>query len=276
MAKQSDFIVRFWGVRGSIACPGPDHRRYGGNTSCVEIRCGAHLLVFDAGTGLRRLGESLASHNALSGDLFLSHTHFDHIVGLPFFAPLFDAKTRFRLWAGHLLPELTLREVLDQFMAAPLFPVPVAIFSGNISFHDFKAGESLEPQPGVRLRTAALNHPNRATGYRIDYDGRSVCYITDTEHVIGQADRNILDLIAQADLVIYDSSYTDEEYPRFKTWGHSTWQEGLRLCDRAGGLPRLSDGVAHASRCPASPRRTLLAEILGKPSLGVIITVPWY
>ena len=226
--------IRFWGVRGSIAKPGPETLRYGGNTSCVEIRCGEHLLVFDAGTGLRRLGESLASQDALSGDLFLSHTHLDHIVGLPFFAPLFDAKTRFRLWAGHLLPELSLRQVLDQFMAAPLFPVPVAIFSGNISFHDFKAGEKIEPHPGVDLRTTPLNHPNRATGYRIDYGGRSVCYITDTEHVIGQADRNILDLIAQADLVIYDSSYTDQEYPRFKTWGHSTWQEGLRLCDRAG------------------------------------------
>ncbi len=234
LAKQSDFIVRFWGVRGSIACPGPDHGRYGGDTSCVEIRCGEHLLIFDAGTGLRRLGESLASRNALSGDLFLSHTHLDHVVGLPFFGPLYDSRTRFRLWAGHLLPDLTLREVLDQFMAAPLFPVPVEIFSGNISFHDFTAGESLEPHPGVCLRTAPLNHPNRATGYRIDYGGRSVCYVTDTEHVVGQADQNILDLIAEAEVLIYDSSYTDEEYPRFKSWGHSTWQEGVRLCDQAG------------------------------------------
>ena len=183
-----DDTVRFWGVRGSIACPGESHRRYGGNTSCLEVRCGEHLLIFDAGTGLRLLGEHLGGPISLSGDLFLSHTHLDHVVGLPFFGPLHCCETHFRLWAGHLQPELSLHEALSQLMMAPLFPVPPEIFAANITFHDFNAGETLEPQPNVRLRTAPLNHPNHATGYRVEFDGRSVCYVTDTEHVPGQPD----------------------------------------------------------------------------------------
>ena len=233
LPKPGEFSVRFWGVRGSIACPGDQHRKYGGNTSCLEVRCGEHLLIFDAGTGLRALGQKLVSEGTTCGDLFLTHTHLDHIVGLPFFAPLYNPKARFRLWAGHLQPDLTLLDALSKFMAAPLFPVPPQVFSGNISFHDFAAGETLEPQPGIRLRTAALNHPNGATGYRIEYNGRAICYVTDTEHVEGALDQDVLDLIHGADIVIYDASYTDAEFPRYKTWGHSTWQEGVRLCDRA-------------------------------------------
>jgi phosphoribosyl 1,2-cyclic phosphodiesterase len=234
VAENSEFMVRFWGVRGSIACPGDSHRRYGGNTSCLEVRCGEHLLVFDAGTGLRLLGEHLGGRKAHSGDLFLTHTHLDHVVGLPFFGPLYSPDTRFRLWAGHLLPELTLHDALSHLMMAPLFPVPPEVFAGNITFHDFRAGETLEPQPGVSLRTAPLNHPNNATGYRIEYGGRSICYITDTEHVIGQPDRNILDLVEGADIMIYDSSFTDAEFPEYLSWGHSTWQEGVRLAEAAG------------------------------------------
>lgn len=191
------------------------------------------MLILDAGTGLRKLGERLAAEGSLVGNLLLTHTHFDHINGLPFFSPLFEETNRLRLWAGHLLPELTLHEALGKFMAAPLFPVPLKIFAANVSFHDFTAGETIEPQPGIKIRTALLNHPNKATGYRVDYGGRSICYITDTEHVVDQPDENILNLIHQADMMIYDSTYTDEEYARHESWGHSTWQEGARLCDLA-------------------------------------------
>jgi len=232
--EDGTFGVRFWGVRGSIACPGENFRKYGGNTPCLEVRCGPDLLIFDAGTGLRSLGMVLAGGAALEGDIFLTHTHYDHIVGLPFFAPLFDCDSRFRIWAGHLRTDMTLHKALCQFMAAPLFPVPPTVFSCNIGFHDFTAGQTLTPRPGVRLRTAALNHPNGATGYRVEYDGRSLCYVTDTEHVPGKPDRAVLDLIKGADAVIYDCTYTDDEFPRFHSWGHSTWQEGARLCDQAG------------------------------------------
>ena len=225
--------VRFWGVRGSIACPGDEYGRYGGNTSCVEVRCGPHRLIFDGGTGLRPLGKELREQEPIDLDLFFSHSHFDHISGLPFFSSMFQPANRLRLWAGHLLPERTLRDVLCTMMDEPLFPVPLEIFTAQTSYHDFRAGETLQPREGLTLRTTPLNHPNRATGYRAEYAGKSVCYVTDTEHHNGHPDENILALIRGCDLFIYDATYTDEEYPRYTGWGHSTWQEGVRLAEAA-------------------------------------------
>jgi phosphoribosyl 1,2-cyclic phosphodiesterase len=227
------FSVRFWGVRGSIASPGPRTARYGGNTSSLEVRCGERLLLFDAGTGIRTLGKALEG-GRLDADLFFTHTHFDHVCGLPFFRPFFEPGNRFRLWAGHLDGKgMPLKRVLSEFMMSPLFPVPPEIFHASIEYRDFRAGDTLAPAPGIAVKTAPLNHPDGATGYRVEYRGRSLCYLTDTEHVPGKPDRNVLALMAGADLVIYDCMYTDEEYPRFAGWGHSTWQEAVRLCREA-------------------------------------------
>ena len=228
-----EFTVRFWGVRGSIPCPGPETVRYGGNTSCIEMRCGDRLLIFDAGTGLRPLGAHLDALGAVKADLFFTHTHFDHICGLPFFSSAYAKTNHLQFWAGHLLPDHTLRYVLSEMMMAPLFPIPISVLGADITFHDFRAGETLDPGDGIVIRTVPLNHPNGATGYRVEYAGKSVCYVTDTEHVPGTPDRNVLGLIAGADLVIYDSTYTDDEYPNHVGWGHSTWQEGVRLADAA-------------------------------------------
>jgi phosphoribosyl 1,2-cyclic phosphodiesterase len=232
MGGKAPFSVRFWGVRGSIACSGPRTVRYGGNTSSLEVRCGDQLLLFDAGTGIRYLGKTLDGR--IDGNLYFTHTHFDHVCGLPFFRPLFDPQNRFRLWAGHLRGALTLKRVLAEFMMSPLFPVPPEVFRATLEYRDFNAGETLDGGPGVSVRTAALNHPDGSTGYRIEYDGRSFCYVTDTEHVPGSLDRSVLGLIAGADLVVYDCMYTDDEYRRYVGWGHSTWQEGVRLCKHAG------------------------------------------
>lgn len=234
MPSVAEFFVRFWGVRGSIACPGSDTVRYGGNTSCLEIRCGDQLLIFDAGTGLRPLGAALAQAGPAAANLYLTHTHFDHICGLPFFAPLFVAGNRIHISAGHLLPESQLEQVLIEMMMAPLFPIPPSVFLADVSYEDFKSGDTLSPSTDITLRTAPLNHPNRATGYRVEYGGHSICYVTDTEHVVGKRDQNIVNLIRDADLVIYDSTYTDDEYPTYKGYGHSTWEEGVRLVDAAG------------------------------------------
>lgn len=232
-SSTSDFTVRFWGVRGSLSCSGPEYVRYGGNTSCLEVRAGAHVLVFDAGTGIRELGRNLAAKGPVEADLFFTHTHIDHVVGLPFFAPLYVPGSKIRVWAGHLKPDRTLKETLATLMAEPLFPVPIEIFSAAPDFHDFVAGETLEPYPGLKVRTCLLNHPNGATGYRVDWKGKSICYVTDCEHDPKQLDASILALIEGADIVVYDSTYTDEEYTKFKGWGHSTWQEAVRLATAA-------------------------------------------
>jgi len=233
VSEDGDFLVRFWGVRGSIATAGPETVRYGGNTSCVEMRCGDRLLVFDSGTGARQLGQSLMSEQ-WDFDHFFSHTHFDHIAGLPFFSPAYRPDNRIRIRAGHLTAPDTMENALRLAMSAPLFPVPFDIFQAEISFEDFTAGDTLDLGDGITVRTAPLNHPNEATGYRVEYGNRSICYLTDTEHVPDSPDANLLTLMDGADIAIYDTTYTDEEFPNYIGWGHSTWQEGLRLAEVAG------------------------------------------
>ena len=234
MAQHEDFWVRFWGVRGTVPAPGPDTVRYGGNTPCIEVMCGHERLIFDAGTGIRALGASLADQEGLKSHIFLTHTHMDHITGFPFFRPAYSPKNAFQIWAGHLAPEDGgIRSVLSAIMSKPIFPVPLRIMHACMAFHDFNAGETLDALPGIVLRTAPLNHPNGATAYRIDYAGRSICYVTDTEHREGELDGTIVDLIGGSELVIYDSTYTEAQYPDYRGWGHSTWSEGVRLCEAA-------------------------------------------
>jgi phosphoribosyl 1,2-cyclic phosphodiesterase len=230
----TDFSLRFWGVRGSIACPGARTLRYGGNTSCIEIKCGDHLFIIDGGTGIYPLGRELASRGGLDADLFFTHTHHDHISGFPFFGPAYDPRNSLRLHAGHLKPHnLSLHETLAAMMVAPTFPVPIDLMEECCEFHDFEAGDELNPREGVVVKTGPLNHPNEATGYRIEYGGRVLCIITDTEHVPGKMDENVLALVQDADVMVYDSTYTDEEYPSFEGWGHSTWQEAVRIAQAA-------------------------------------------
>jgi phosphoribosyl 1,2-cyclic phosphodiesterase len=233
------FVVKFWGVRGSIPCSSPGHVKYGGNTSCVEVRVGDRRFVLDAGTGIRSLSKVFTDDNVQKIDLLLSHTHWDHIIGFPFFRPAYDPRRHMHIFAGHLKSYGGVHKVLSQQMQEPVFPVPIDAMKAIVEFEDFDAGDCFNLYPDVKIRTAPLNHPNGATGYRIEHAGRAACYVTDTEHVPGRPDQSILALIEGADLVIYDSMYTDEEFPERVGWGHSTWNEGMRLC-RAAGAKRLA------------------------------------
>lgn len=227
--------VRFWGVRGTLPTPGADTVHYGGNTSCVEVDLGRRSIIFDAGTGIKKLGDRLSGQGAaVEADILFSHCHMDHVCGVPFFAPFYGAQHRIRLWAGNLLPKGSLQAAIRSIMSPPLFPIEIDAFKAELQFNDFHAGDMLDLGGGIKARTGMLNHPGGAVGYRLECDGKSLAYITDTEHRPGELDPTVLSLVQRADLMIYDCTYTDEEFSAYAGWGHSTWQQAVRLANAAG------------------------------------------
>lgn len=233
MTATDSLSITFWGVRGSIPAPGPQTARYGGNTSCMEILAGGHRIVIDGGSGLRELGLSLLKDKPEAVDIFFTHTHWDHVCGIPFFVPAYLPGCAVRFWAAHMGPEGCIRNVLCDQMMAPLFPVPIGIFQ-QCSYNDFRCGTMIEYRPGLEVSTCPLNHPNGACGYRIDFAGHAICVITDTEHKVGAIDQTIVDFCKDADMMIYDAMYREEDFDKYVGWGHSTWQEALRVGDAAG------------------------------------------
>jgi phosphoribosyl 1,2-cyclic phosphodiesterase len=229
MAKHP-LTVRFWGTRGSVSTPGPAARQFGGDTACVEVSNGANAVIFDAGSGIRRLGLTFAERRIQSADIFFSHCHYDHIIGLPFFSPLFDPAIEVTLWSGHLHGRMTTRQMVEEFMRAPFFPVRPEVFNPHTRYVDFAPGDTLRPPGDAVVHTGALNHNDGAVGYRLESGGRVVAYITDHEHGNPTADATVEQLIAGADLLVIDATYTDTEYPTHRGWGHSTWQHATALC----------------------------------------------
>ena len=226
--------LRFWGVRGSLPTPGASTLRYGGNTLCVEVWCGPHLVILDAGSGLRGLGDALtASGRPVDADILLSHTHFDHICGVPFFGPLSDPGVRLRFHGGHLAPPDGIARALRLSLQAPLMPDLHEGIRADVSFHDFAPGDRLSLHPEVRVATIGLRHPGGSVGYRIEFGGVSVCYITDTEHPADGLDTALARFVAGADVMLYDATYTEAEYRSRIGWGHSTWEVGADLADAA-------------------------------------------
>ena len=168
------FRVKFWGVRGSIACPTANHIGYGGNTSCIEVVAGDKRIALDAGTGVRGLGKVFMQDDVSDIFLLLTHTHWDHINGFPFFGPAYDPRRTITIKAGHLGDRGTIRDVLSQQMDLPMFPVPIEAMKAELRFEDFSAGDEFELYTGINVKTALLNHPNGATGYRIEHEGHSM------------------------------------------------------------------------------------------------------
>ncbi|MDO9021597.1 MAG: MBL fold metallo-hydrolase [Deltaproteobacteria bacterium] len=231
--------VKFWGVRGSIASPGAETALVGGNTSCVEVTVGETRLVLDAGTGLRALGNELMKQGPVDLTLLLSHVHWDHIQGLPFFAPLYAPGTRIQVVTG--ANGTPTREVLRRQMSAPTFPVDLNDVPAALDFTEvrdrqrFRVGEA-------EVTVARANHPDQVYAYRVASGGSAVVYATDTEHY-RCVDPRLVALARDADVLIYDAQYLPGEYAgeggmSRVGWGHSTWEAAVELA-RAAGVGRL-------------------------------------
>ena len=230
--SQNLFTIHFWGVRGSIACPGPETVRYGGNTPCVEMRVGGNRLIFDGGTGLRVLGQSLLSQMPVEAHLFFTHSHWDHIQGFPFFTPAFIKGNRFHIYGTVAPNKATIKQRLNDQMLHPNFPVPLQIMGADLKFYDVAVGEKFDIGD-VTIENARLNQPGESVGYRVSWQGYTAAYVTDTEHFADHLDQNVLYLAENADVMIYDATYTNDEYnspvnPKVG-WGHSTWQEAVKI-----------------------------------------------
>ncbi|HTJ01389.1 MAG TPA: MBL fold metallo-hydrolase [Methylovirgula sp.] len=208
--------------------------RYGGNSACIEVRCGGHVLIFDAGSGLRGLGQALLRDaTATRIDIILSHCHLDHVIGLPYFAPLHRQGVEIRFWAGNLPPQMALKEVVQRLISFPLSPLAIETFQAHLQFQDFEPGDVLKPYDGVTLQTALLRHPGGSVGFRLDYAGRAFAYLTDTESGDPAVDARLVALAKDADLVVCDATFTDKELPARRGWGHSSWQQSLALAQQA-------------------------------------------
>jgi phosphoribosyl 1,2-cyclic phosphodiesterase len=229
-----DLSVRFFGVRGSIPTPGADMTA-GGNTACLEVRAGETRIILDAGTGLRALGADRMASGARHATILLSHLHWDHVAGLPFFTPIYVPGTRVEIASGPngVMPLAT---AMRELFRAPFFPVEFDELPETISTRELRANERFAIGD-ITITMARLNHPDPVYGFRLEHAGQSIVYATDTEH-FACVDPTLARLASGADILIYDAQYTPAEYPTKVGWGHSTWQAGVELA-RAAAVPQL-------------------------------------
>ncbi len=228
--------IKFWGVRGSTPTPQPENLRYGGNTSCVEIRVGERIYILDCGTGFRVLGHALAREHAQRpafAHVFVTHFHWDHIQGMPFFAPLYDnSENRFIFHSS--ARTRSLRQVMEEQMAAPYFPVNMREMKARREFHDIEEGR-VAFDDAVTIQTMWLNHPQGCLGFRIESQNGVLVYATDNEPGDPYFDKNLRKLADGADILIYDAQYLPEEYEaRKRGWGHSHWREAVNVVMESG------------------------------------------
>ncbi|NTW03565.1 MAG: MBL fold metallo-hydrolase [Oscillochloris sp.] len=254
-------IVRIWGTRGSYPVARAEMLRYGGNTTCVEVRVGDSCIILDAGTGLRQMGETLGreEHPPHTINLLITHTHWDHIIGFPFFEPIFQPQNRIEIY-GLQRTQSSLRTTIANALSDPLMPITLEDLRADLIFHEIHEGMEFQLGPQVRVCTAQANHPYRALAYRIDADGAALVFIPDTGpfHTVLFGDERIewtgrptpntedelqalatmreqiVNLARGADWLIYDSQFTEAQYARFPHWGHSTANQAREIAEAAG------------------------------------------
>ena len=235
-----EITLDFWGVRGTLPVPGHNSLRYGGNTSCVTLRFQKErLFIFDAGTGIKVLSDYMAKlyKGKISGKLFISHSHWDHINAIPFFAPLYKPGNEFEI-CGPAQGNVTVMDMVSAQMDDVYFPITINEFGARVYFQDLR--EDSYELDGIEVQTMMLSHPGYCLGYRINYKGRSICYITDNEMFPEDHDyhddaynKKLENFVRGADALITDSTYFDEEYTPKAGWGHSCLSEVTRLAHNA-------------------------------------------
>ena len=229
-------LIRCWGARGSIPVSGPEYLKYGGDTTCLEIRTADDaIIIVDAGSGIRRLGNRLLAEGRFEYSLVFTHSHWDHILGFPFFKPIYRSETAIRM-CGCPFSEDSVRDMIAKVMSSPNFPVDYGNVQARISYQ-----ESCRSTFAVRSMTIApisTSHPNSGIGYKFTENGKSFVFLTDNEltyrHPGGLDSADYVRFAAGADLLFHDSEFTEAEYREKIGWGHSTWRAALQLALDAG------------------------------------------
>ena len=237
---EENIKLTFWGVRGTLPIPGRNTVRYGGNTSCVSLEFSRdNFFIFDAGTGIKELSNYLISekHALTKATIFISHPHWDHINGLPFFAPLYTDENEIEI-CGPSNGDMSMRKLISWQMDGVYFPINIKKFTEAVSFRNLE--EERFDIDTIKIRTMFLNHPGRCLGYRLDYKDKSICYVTDNE-IYPKSNRlysesyinKLTDFVSDTDVLITDCTYTDKEYEEKIGWGHSSVNQVVDLADRA-------------------------------------------
>ena len=258
------FLVRFWGVRGSMPCPGPDTFRFGGNTACIEIRAGENgapgggrLVIIDCGTGIRLLGEELIKNKTLiDADIFISHTHWDHIMGFPMFTPIFNPSAKLRIRGPVINEEDSLENIIGTQLSYKFWPVKQSELAARIEYDQIKE-TSIDLGDGLKVTTKYLNHSILCMGYRFEYQGKSIVTAFDHEpfrnlfssdpadpdydetaaiegeEASMEENKKFHEFIKDADVLIHDAQYTTEEYKKHLGWGHSSFDLAIEAAQKA-------------------------------------------
>lgn len=232
--SQKDFVVQFWGVRGSVPTPGLDTVRYGGNTACVEVLIAGHRIIFDGGTGLRVLGKHLLkSESPIQAHIFFTHTHWDRIQGFPFFVPAFVNGNRFDIYGATAANGASIKQCLTDQMLRPNFFTPLQKMASEMEFHNISAGSVIHLEGGVTIETISLNAQTSALGFRVTYAGTALVYATDSDSGGANPDPNLLYLAQGSDLFIYGGHYSETVYPDLNGGAVIPWEQSIELAEKA-------------------------------------------